>query len=205
MSEQGVRHRYDSLYGKEGYHEGWEIVSKPVKRFLDTYANQLVKGGKVLDLGAGQGRHTAELARRGYDAYGIDVSAEGLNQAQALLEKNNLSAHLTQGDFTKLPYKNDSFDAIINYATLQHVDEKGADKTFQEARRVLKRDGLFNFTAIASPKKGGSRHYSPDEIKQLAQRHNFEILEIPEPDETTDEKFENDVKRMQTVVLRKNL
>lgn len=43
----------------------------------------LPPGGSILDVGCGTGRHSIELARRGYCVTGLDLSREMLAQAAA--------------------------------------------------------------------------------------------------------------------------
>lgn len=50
--------------------------------FLET-ALELPKGGRVLDLPCGNGRHSAELAARGYRVTGVDLAAEFVAEAKA--------------------------------------------------------------------------------------------------------------------------
>ncbi len=40
-------------------------------------------GASILDVGCGTGRHSIELARRGYDVTGLDLSAQMLARAAA--------------------------------------------------------------------------------------------------------------------------
>lgn len=44
---------------------------------------RLTPGARVLDMGCGTGRHAVELARRGYQMTGVDISSGMLAQAQA--------------------------------------------------------------------------------------------------------------------------
>ena len=41
------------------------------------------RGERVLDIGCGPGRHTYELARRGFVAHGIDISKRFIDLAEA--------------------------------------------------------------------------------------------------------------------------
>ncbi len=43
----------------------------------------LPQGGSILDVGCGTGRHSIELARRGYSVTGLDLSREMLARAAA--------------------------------------------------------------------------------------------------------------------------
>jgi 2-polyprenyl-3-methyl-5-hydroxy-6-metoxy-1,4-benzoquinol methylase len=72
------------------YHESlWEQVPEgldppllgPRLAFLMAHAPV---GARVLDVGCGEGRLTAELARAGREAVGIDVAEEPLRRARAL-------------------------------------------------------------------------------------------------------------------------
>jgi 2-polyprenyl-3-methyl-5-hydroxy-6-metoxy-1,4-benzoquinol methylase len=48
------------------------------------------KSLKILDIGCGTGRHSLELARRGYDVTGIDLSESMIDKARSLALAENL-------------------------------------------------------------------------------------------------------------------
>jgi SAM-dependent methyltransferase len=60
---------------------------------------------RILDIGCGTGRHTLALSRRGYDATGLDLSEELLEQARAKANRAGLSCRFVQGDARKLEYQ----------------------------------------------------------------------------------------------------
>jgi ubiquinone/menaquinone biosynthesis C-methylase UbiE len=73
---------------------------------------KLPKGAKILDIGCGTGRHSIELAKRGYRMTGIDQSSGMLTQAIKGAEKAEVKINFIQADATdfKLPTR---FDAAI--------------------------------------------------------------------------------------------
>lgn len=73
---------------------------------------QLPLSSAILDVGCGTGRHSIELARRGYLMTGVDLSAEMLARAAAAAKKAGVKLQLIQSDATtfSLPPK---FDAAI--------------------------------------------------------------------------------------------
>ena len=68
------------------------------------------EGGTLLDIGCGQGRHSIELARRGFRVTGVDVSATNIEKAQ--IKAGDAPVEFKQWDARKrLPGK--SFDCAI--------------------------------------------------------------------------------------------
>ena len=98
---------------------------------------------KILDLGSGSGRHIIYLAREGFSVYGIEQTEEGVEQTKRWLESENLNAEVKTGDFSNTEYPDDFFDAIIDFQAIQHNNIEGIEKSFNEAHRILKEDGLF--------------------------------------------------------------
>lgn len=87
-----------------------------------------------LDLGCGTG-FMMKCARPYFkNIYGIDISSQMLKQAKKF-------GKVYCGDIAKLPYKNNSFNVICCFSTLHHC--YNLKKIFQEALRVLKKNGCF--------------------------------------------------------------
>lgn len=72
----------------------------------------LPRGSHILDVGCGTGRHSVELAKRGYKMTGVDLSAGMLAEAEKAASEAGVSVELIQCDATKyVPDR--QFDAVI--------------------------------------------------------------------------------------------
>lgn len=76
----------------------------------------LEPGATVLDLCCGPGRHTVELARRGYRVTGVDFSAVLLEQARAAAATHGLDPELVCADMAGF-VRPDAFDAVASLST----------------------------------------------------------------------------------------
>lgn len=70
------------------------------------------KSLKIIDIGCGTGRHSIELARRGYNVTGIDLSESQLEHAIEKAKTENLKIDFQLHDARKLPFINE-FDLAI--------------------------------------------------------------------------------------------
>lgn len=66
------------------------LFGEPYPELLDFY-RKIPEKGRLLDLGCGQGRDAIALARMGYDVVGIDHSQVGIDQLNAMAQKESLS------------------------------------------------------------------------------------------------------------------
>jgi SAM-dependent methyltransferase len=72
------------------------------------------KGGeRVLDMACGTGRHAHELARRGHEVVGVDISPDLLAIAEADAEAESLSASFLAADLRELDFDAE-FDIVLN-------------------------------------------------------------------------------------------
>lgn len=125
---------------------GWgKYPSEDVIRFIAPRFKEVADRGKVrvLDLGCGGGAHTWFLAREGFDTFGIDGSESGISQANSLLERDELQANLTVGDFTQLDYLRGYFDVIIDSKAVQHNEFNNIKLIHQQVWDLLKPGGYF--------------------------------------------------------------
>ncbi|MDT8401346.1 MAG: methyltransferase domain-containing protein [Bacteroidales bacterium] len=100
----------------------------------------------ILDLACGQGRHSLELARRGFrHVYGLDRSHYLINKARQTKLTENLPVAFREGDARKLPYSTDTFDIVMILGNSFGYFESMEDdiKILKEVLRILKPRGKF--------------------------------------------------------------
>ena len=80
---------------------------------------------RLLDCGCGTGFFTRQYARLpGVAAAGLDMDETLLSAARELAEKEGLSVEFVQGDITKLPYPDNSFDVVASDILLEIFPDK---------------------------------------------------------------------------------
>lgn len=80
----------------------------------------------VLDLGCGMGRHSLELARRGFSVTGVDLSALYLDKAREAAAEQGLAVEFLRRDMRRF-VRLEAFDLAINLYTSFGYFEEGAD------------------------------------------------------------------------------
>ena len=77
------------------------------KKEVDFLIDQLKLQGneRILDLACGYGRHSMELARRGYDVTGIDITSEYIKYATEQAKKECLKAKFLCMDIREVNVK----------------------------------------------------------------------------------------------------
>ncbi len=108
------------------------ITRKEVDLFSEIL--RLSPQDKILDLCCGQGRHSLELARRGFQSVeGLDRSHYLIQKAKTQAKKEGLNVRFKEGDARKLLYLPDSFDVVMILG-----NSFGYFETIQDDLRVLK-------------------------------------------------------------------
>jgi len=121
--------------------EDW--IDKP-----SLFAKQAVKffpkGGKLLDLAAGQGQDSRYFRKMGYEVWCTDFLPDALKLAQEKAHKENLNIQFMNVDMRKeMPFEDEFFDIVFSNMGLHYFDEKDTKRLFGEISRILKPNGVL--------------------------------------------------------------
>ena len=142
------------------------IISEHRGRYL--WAAQLAEGLRVLDAGCGTGYGLKLIEEGGASGVvGVDIAEEAVARAAELNDSELVE--VLQADVGALPFADDTFDLVVCFETLEHLDEQ--ERAIRELRRVLRPAGLL---AISSPNRevyppGNPYHtheFVPEELEQ---------------------------------------
>src|SRR5262245_18003598 len=70
-------------------------------------------GARVLDLACGTGRHSIELARRGFSVLGVDIATDLLEVADRDAAEADGDVSFLEADLRELPFE-EEFDVVLN-------------------------------------------------------------------------------------------
>jgi SAM-dependent methyltransferase len=92
----------------------WETVPVEIDQIIALSGFQA--GAKILDLCCGPGRHSLELARRGFYVTGVDRTPAYLNEANHRAQAEGLAVEFVRQDMRQY-CQYDRFDGVINMFT----------------------------------------------------------------------------------------
>jgi D-alanine-D-alanine ligase len=135
---------FDELYLKTDGDvvENADLTRREIDLFLELMP--IAKDAHILDVCCGQGRHTLELARRGFNnVAGVDRSAFLLEEARSRGEIAGLPVMFHEGDARSIPVASDSFDVVLVLGnSFGYFETPNDDEAMlRDIRRVLRRGG----------------------------------------------------------------
>jgi len=145
---------------KQFYDRVSQVYDYSIGTFERKYAETALRflsieeGETVLEIGFGSGRclkRIAESVGKMGKVYRIDISSGMLEVTARRLEKARVidRVELCCGDAARLPYQDNTFDAIFRSYTLELFDTPEVPKVLKEVKRVLKESGRLGVVSIS--------------------------------------------------------
>lgn len=190
--EKTYRSLYSQSQGYNHYQEKFKKLKTGKKVSIGRTKLQVLKmlspkkHMDVMELGAGIGLVADYLKRKNHNYYGLELDRKTVKQAQEI----GLNIH--QGDFTTMESFNKTFDAILAFEVIEHLQD--LEKMFSLVYEKLKPGGCFGFTVpnyqkrenYENPKdkiyqSGPPIHlnfFTLESLKNIAKYFDFEIIEL---------------------------
>ncbi|HEY7659804.1 MAG TPA: class I SAM-dependent methyltransferase [Actinomycetota bacterium] len=108
------------------------------REFLDRVGSRVPEGGRVLDLGCGSGAIAGELATKAR-VVGVDRSFGQLELARRAAP----GAALVRADIAEIDFAPASFDVIVAFWSLIHVERSRHAQVFRRMHGWLRPGGVF--------------------------------------------------------------
>jgi ubiquinone/menaquinone biosynthesis C-methylase UbiE len=115
-------------YGYGGYHyDGrWVPVAKDIIKHF-----KLKRGDRILDVGCAKGFLVKDLLSQGIDSFGLDVSEYALKNCEP-----EVVGRLQIGSAERLPFPDNSFDAVIAINSVHNLPRNLCKVALQEMERL---------------------------------------------------------------------
>jgi len=179
---------YDKKYAQYQYRKGLGTWHRDLLLVLDKHLISL-KNKTVLDIGCGEGTLMLELAKRGAQVEGIDLSDEAVQ----LCQKRDLKAQKLDFLATELPWS-DYFDMATASEVIEHLFDPYL--FLARSNQVLKNKGLLLITTpnfsyyrwLIGYLKGKTptqlqnpthiRFFTKQFLQLLLEKQGFQVIEI---------------------------
>jgi SAM-dependent methyltransferase len=142
-----VKESYDSLYKEKGIAAQRSWPNEELCRFMGRNYFGLSRQDRakisVLEVGCGSGGNLRMICAEGFDAYGVDLSDEGIKVCREILSSYGYTPNLSAQDMTKLNFPDNSFDVIVDVWSSCCLDIKAHAVLLSEVHRCLKPGGKF--------------------------------------------------------------
>jgi SAM-dependent methyltransferase len=136
---------WEDLFNDDYLRASERISEDQLAREVDFIEQSLgiERGGAVLDLGCGTGRHAVDLARRGYQVVGFDLSLAMLARASDEAQERATKLNFVQGDMREMTFS-EQFDGVYCWNTsFGYFEEDKNALVIDRIRVALKAGGLL--------------------------------------------------------------
>lgn len=193
---------------KEWWDNFYSDKAKPIPFFknipdenLTSYFNRgLIKPGRALDIGCGNGRNSFYLAQKGMEVYGVDFSKTSIDWAKQTAKGESKKVNFLCESIFDFQDKPESFDFIYDSGCLHHIKPHRRTQYLKTILKYLKPEGYFgmicfnlegganisDYDVYRDKSMNGGLGFSEYKLKAILEPY-FEIIELRKMVESEDE------------------
>ena len=165
MQQPWYKDWFNSVYYHQLY---FNRDDREAALFIDKLINYLKPspGSAMLDVACGKGRHSIQLAGKGFNVTGIDLSEDSIKEA---LQFETDTLHFYRHDM-RLPFRINYFDYAFNFFTSfgYFKTRREHDNSIRTIARALKKEAVFVMDFL-------NVHYAEDHLVHQSEKQIGEV------------------------------
>lgn len=172
----------------------------PDENLITYFDLEILKGGKALDIGCGNGRNSFYLAHKGFQVYGIDFSETSIKWGKKLAKEKSIELNFICQSIFDFQCEPESCDFIYDSGCFHHIKPHRRNSYLNTILKFLKPDGYFAMTCFTldgganisdydvyrDHSMHGGLGFSEYKLRSILDSY-FEIIEFREMKESNDE------------------
>lgn len=172
----------------------------PDENLISYFDRGLLKNGKALDVGCGNGRNSFYLAKKGLEVEGIDFSKTSIEWGKQIAKEKSIKVNFLCQSIFAFQDKPESFDFIYDSGCLHHIKPHRRNQYLKTILKYLKPDGYFamicfslegganisDYDVYRDKSMLGGLGYSEYKLKTILEPY-FEIIEFRKMIESVDQ------------------
>lgn len=135
----------EAVYGRDEYYWGTEPT-----RLAETTAELLpadLAGGRVIDIGAGEGRDAVYFAEQGFDVTAVEISPAGLEKANRLAAERGVEITTRRADANDLSFP-EPMDVVFSSGAVQFIRPSVRQRQFERFQEATRPGGVHAMFAF---------------------------------------------------------
>ena len=110
-----------------------------MQRYANEVASHVNKDANILEVAPGPGYLSIELAKKGFNITGVEISSDFVKIEKNNAKEANVSVDFKEGNASNIPCEDNYFDFVVCSAVFKNFKEP--IKALNEMHRVLKQGG----------------------------------------------------------------
>lgn len=139
--------------------------------YVNILLNELpTSPAKILDVGCGDGRISAEMVSRGYEVTGLDYLSISILYAKTMVPEGTfMQADLRKDLIKDYSLRKEYFDAVVMVEVYEHIPPEDCSIVLENVHKVLKPGGIFIISVPSKLMTFSSLHYRHFELDEFGQ------------------------------------
>jgi cyclopropane fatty-acyl-phospholipid synthase-like methyltransferase len=130
---------YNILY--RYFRAPWDIG--PRRELVELVESGRIRPGRAIDLGSGTASNAIYLAQHGFDVLGVDFSQAAVENGRRMAQMVGVKAEFVVDDLTDLREVRGTFDLLVDYGTLDDLNEDDRDRYVRNVAPLTRAGSIF--------------------------------------------------------------